>query len=405
MLIRSEQVRALSGRIKPHWLVIILFLLFLAGLYSYHLATGFTPERAAIQFPILEFDIFWYAICIVAGIALGATVVAQLAQERAIAIWQAQVPATVRERPLSTLSLPDEIQQILTKQKITKLGELLLRWGYNSRYLGLNEEGLQLVYEALLTAPGVSESWLHDAPWRVWNPEHVWSGIGWCLVLGLIGARLYHVFTPSPSMAAVGIESPLDYFRNPAQLINFRNGGLGIYGGIAGGLLGLFIYTRRQRLPLLGWTDLCAIGVALGQVFGRWGNFFNQELYGRPTDLFWAVHIDPLYRLPGYSQFDTFHPAFLYESLWSLLTFALLFLLLRHRVRWLLAGDLTALYLIFYGIGRSLLELVRLDSRTVVFGSLQLAISVATLVSLLIVIIMIVWLVLKHQAKTGNHVA
>jgi prolipoprotein diacylglyceryltransferase len=71
----------------------------------------------------------------------------------------------------------------------------------------------------------------------------------------------------------------------------------------------------------------------------------------------------------------------------------------------LLAGDLTALYLIFYGIGRSLLELVRLDSRTVVFGSLQLAISVATLVSLLIVIIMIVWLVLKHQAKTGNHVA
>ena len=405
MLIRSEQVRAVSGRIKPHWLAIILFLLFLAGLYGYHLATGSTPERAAIQIPILELDIFWYAICIVAGIALGAYVVAQLAQERAVALWQEQVPATVRERPLTTLSLPDEIQHSLTKQRITTLGELLLHWGYNPRYLGLNEEGLQLVHDALSAVPDVSDSWLHDAPWRVWNPDHVWSGIGWCLLLGLVGARLYHVFTPSPSMAAVGIESPLDYFRNPAQLINFRNGGLGIYGGIAGGLLGLFIYTRRQRLPLLGWTDLCAIGVALGQVFGRWGNFFNQELYGRPTNAFWAVHIDPLYRLPGYGEFERFHPAFLYESLWSLLTFTLLFLLLRRRAGRLFTGDLTALYLIFYGIGRSLLELVRLDSRTVVIGGLEFAISVATLVSLLIVIIMIGWLVLKHQTKTGNHIA
>jgi phosphatidylglycerol:prolipoprotein diacylglycerol transferase len=204
-------------------------------------------------------------------------------------------------------------------------------------------------------------------------------------------------------MAAVGIESPLDYFRNPAQLINFRNGGLGIYGGIAGGLLGLLIYTRRQRIPLLGWADLCALGLALGQVFGRWGNFFNQELYGRPTNVFWAVHIDPVYRLPEYSQFERFHPAFLYESLWSLLTFAVLFWLLRHRADKLLVGDLTALYLIFYGIGRSLLELVRLDSRTVIIGGLEIAISVATLVSLLVGLIMIIWLIVKHRLARKNH--
>jgi prolipoprotein diacylglyceryl transferase len=203
-------------------------------------------------------------------------------------------------------------------------------------------------------------------------------------------------------MAAVGIESPLDYFRNPDQLINFRNGGLGIYGGIAGGLLGLFLYTRRQRLPMLGWTDLCAVGVALGQAFGRWGNFFNQELYGRPTNVFWAVHIDPIYRLPGYTEFERFHPAFLYESLWSLVTFAVLLWLLRRHAGRLLAGDLTALYLIFYGIGRSLLELVRLDSRTLLIGGLEIAISVAALVSILVALIMSGWLVLKHQAAKTN---
>ncbi len=157
-------------------------------------------------------------------------------------------------------------------------------------------------------------------------------------------------------MAAVGIFSPLDYFRNPYQLINFRNGGLGIYGGIAGGALGLFLYSRRARIPMMGWADLAVVGLALGQVFGRWGNFFNQELYGRPSDLPWAVHIDPAYRLPEYSDVSRFHPAFLYESLWSLLTFFVLYTLAKRYSNRLLTGELTALYLIFYAVGRSLLE-------------------------------------------------
>jgi phosphatidylglycerol:prolipoprotein diacylglycerol transferase len=137
----------------------------------------------------------------------------------------------------------------------------------------------------------------------------------------------------------------------------------------------------------------------LGQVFGRWGNFFNQELYGRPTTAFWAVHIEPIYRLPAYSEFERFHPAFLYESLWSLLTFVVLLALWRRRQDWLLRGDLTALYLIFYGMGRSLLELVRLDSRSVTLGSLELNIAIATLVSIVTAVAMIVWLVLKHYVK------
>ena len=384
---------------EPYWFLIVPLLLLLAGLYGYHLVTGFTPERAAIHIAIIDFDIYWYAICIVGGISLGAYVVARLAQERAVTVLNEHVPVGVRQQPLRDLSLADEITSILSRHKIAALGDLLLRWGFNPRYIGLNQDGVQAVYETLSGMEDIDPNWLNNAPWRKWNPEHVWNGIGWCLVLGIIGARLYHVLTPSPSMAAVGIESPLDYFRHPNELINLRNGGLGIYGGIAGGLLGLWIYTRRQHIPMMIWTDLCAIGISLGQVFGRWGNFFNQELYGRPTTVFWAVHIEDIYRLPAYSEFERFHPAFLYESLWSLLTFAVLLALWRRRQDWLLRGDLTALYLIFYGIGRSLLEMVRLDSRSVMLGSLELNIAIATLLSLAIALAMVVWLVLKHYVK------
>jgi phosphatidylglycerol:prolipoprotein diacylglycerol transferase len=391
----NNHLKKQTHRLEAYWVVIGLFLFGLTSLYIYHLITGFTPNRVIFQIPVLQLDVFWYAICIVGGISLGAYVVARLAEERMAALLVAEVGAEVRERPLTSLALPDEITHILAKQKINTVGDLLLQWGNNHRALGLNQDGIRVAKEALLAEPGIKESWLPDPPWRIWSADHVWNGISWCLVLGIIGARLYHVMTPSPSMAALGIETPLDYFRNPAQLINLRNGGLGIYGGLAGGLLGLFIYTRRQRIPLWGWTDLCAIGVSLGQVFGRWGNFFNQELYGRPTNVFWAEHIEPLYRLPAYSEFDRFHPAFLYESLWSLLTFIVLFTLLRRRN--LLTGDLTALYLIFYGIGRSLLELVRLDSRTIMLGGLAINIAIATLVSLIVAIVMAGWLVLKHQ--------
>ncbi len=386
-------------RVNPYWFWIVLVWLCLTILYIYHLTTGYTPDRAFIRIEMIDFEVFWYAVVIVSGIALGAYVIAQLAQEKAQEVFARTVPKVVRERPLSALTLPEEILKILTKQKISTVGQLLLQWGYNPRYLGVNQDGLQLINDQLSEQDGVDVEWLNDAPWRQWNPEHVWSGIGWVMVMGLIGARLYHVLTPSPSMAALGIETPLDYFRNPNQIINLRNGGLGIYGGIVGGLVGLFIYTRRQRLSMLYWTDYCAIAISLGQAIGRWGNFFNQELYGRPTDVFWAVQIDPIHRLPAFSDFSHFHPAFLYESLWSLLTFFVLLYLYRHQQNKLLTGDLTALYLIFYGVGRSLLELIRLDSRSVMIGNLEVGIAIATLVSLATAVLMIIWLVLKHYRK------
>jgi len=201
------------------------------------------------------------------------------------------------------------------------------------------------------------------------------------------------VLTPSPSMAAFGIETPWDYFQQPMQLINIRAGGLGIYGGLAGGALGLFIYTRRHRLPGLAWADLAVVGVALGQVFGRWGNFFNQELYGRPTNLPWAITIDQAHRLPGFESFSRFHPAFLYESLWNLLAFLVLYTLVKRYSDRLLTGELTALYLIFYAVGRILLETVRLDSRTFQLAGLNLNMAVATFVSILVAVAMGLWVI------------
>ena len=195
-------------------------------------------------------------------------------------------------------------------------------------------------------------------------------------------------------MAALGIESPLDYFQHPYQLINIRAGGLGIFGGIAGGALGLYIYSRRAVIPMLPWADLAVIGLALGQAVGRWGNYFNQELYGRPSELPWAIQIDR--PLPEYAAFERFHPAFLYESIWSFLTFLLLYFLTKRYAEKFLPGEMTALYLILYAIGRSLLELTRLDSRTVSFGGLDTGMAIATLVSIIIAVLAVLFVAIRR---------
>jgi phosphatidylglycerol:prolipoprotein diacylglycerol transferase len=122
-------------------------------------------------------------------------------------------------------------------------------------------------------------------------------------------------------------------------------------------------------------------------------------LYGRPSDLPWAITIDPIYRLPAYSEFSRFHPAFLYESLWSLLTFFVLYYLVTRKADKLLNGEVMALYLIFYAVGRMLLELVRLDSRMVDFGFMQLNMAIATFVSLLIALAMAAWILIRRWRR------
>ncbi|MCP5099140.1 MAG: prolipoprotein diacylglyceryl transferase [Chloroflexi bacterium] len=398
----NYQTKITNGRKLPdaYWLVIGALLIIVTVLLLLHLNTGFAPSSKAFTIPVLNLPVYWYGIWIVGSVALGAYVISKLAEERALELFHHAVPLPVQMQKLDDIVIPDEIKVVLAKRQISTMGDLLLQWGYDPRNLGLNQAGLLEVQQVLDVEESIEAVWLQDAPWRKWNPDHVWNATVWCMIFGVIGARLYHIMTPSPSMAAVGIYSPLDYFRNPMQMINLRNGGLGIYGGLAGGVFGLWIYVRRCRIPLLIWTDLAAVAVSLGQVFARWGNFFNQELYGRPTTLPWAITISPEHRLPAYAEFSQFHPAFLYESLWNLGAFLVLWTLAKRYSRKLMAGELTALYLIFYAIGRSLLETVRLDSRTVSIGAVDLNMAVATLVSIVVAIVSFGWvLIRRRQAK------
>ena len=366
-----------------YWFVIVAGGVGLLLLYAVHLSSGFIPNRVLLT--ILGLPVYWYGVLIAASIGLGCYLVASLANERARLVFLQTVPARIRKRPLSSLPLPNDIQTHLQRRGLTTTGELLWSWSNHPAHLSLPTTDRARVAEVLTAEKGVAPAWLDHSPWGQWHADHVWNGLLICLILGVIGARLYHVLTPSPSMTA--FSSFQDYLNNPGQIFNLRRGGLGIYGGIIGGGLGLWWYTRRAKLPFWGWLDLAVIGMALGQAFGRWANFFNQELYGRPTDLPWAVQIEPAFRLPAFSEFSHFHPAFLYESVWSFATFLLLLWLYQRQRANLKAGELAALYFVAYGIGRSLVELVRLDSRTVLLGTLEL--PVATAVSLGIVLLML----------------
>lgn len=228
------------------------------------------------------------------------------------------------------------------------------------------------------------------------DPEHVWGGLTWAIVLGVIGARLYHILTPPPSMCeSIGICTALDYLKDPARLIDFRSGGLGIYGAIGGAILGIYLYGRRYKIDWLAYADVGVFGLALGQFVGRWGNFFNQELYGRPTDLPWAVYIqDPL---PGYADYHTFHPTFLYESLWNFLTFVILLTIARKYRNRLLRGELLGFYLIMYPLGRILLETVRLDSASFIVNGQSSGINIAMTVSAVMIVVVAVFLIIRRR--------
>ena len=124
----------------------------------------------------------------------------------------------------------------------------------------------------------------------------------------------------------------------------------------------MWIYTRRKKLAFATWLDLVAPGLALAQAIGRWGNFFNQELYGAPTNLPWKLYIDPAHRLPGYESIAYYHPLFLYECLWNLANMAIL-LWISHRFSdRLKTGDIFLGYLVIYPLGRFLLDFLRLDA-------------------------------------------
>ncbi|HSB67101.1 MAG TPA: prolipoprotein diacylglyceryl transferase [Anaerolineales bacterium] len=209
----------------------------------------------------------------------------------------------------------------------------------------------------------------HEAKRRKLNSEFVWDALILVLIGGIIGARLWHIFTPPPSMLVLDPTTGRyinPYFINGTpqilDILSIWKGGLGIPGAVIGGAIALFFYCRRRKMSFLMWADIAVPGVALAQAVGRWGNFFNQELYGKPSTLPWAIYIDPNYRVPGYTQYSTFQPLFLYESLWNLLNMGLLLFLERRFPDKLKNGDLLLIYAIGYPIGRIGLEFLKLDA-------------------------------------------
>ena len=210
-------------------------------------------------------------------------------------------------------------------------------------------------YGVLIVGGALAAAWLaaRQAQRAGDDPEHVWNALLLCLALGIVGARLYHV------------ASNLSYYlAHPGEIFGLRMSGFGIYGAVAGGALGLWIYTRRHGLGFLHWADYAAPGLALAQAVGRWGNYFNQELYGYPTPpgAWYGIYIAPENRLPGFEQYERFHPTFLYESLWNLVCFGILLALSRKAGKRLLSGDLFLLYGVLYPLGRFFVEFQRPDA-------------------------------------------
>ena len=258
---------------------------------------------------------------------------------------------------------------------------------------GIHVYGIILVSGAIVGAYLASV----EARRKGFDPNYVWDALIWALTGGIVGARIWHIFTPPPSMVAQGLTTefylnlsnfvPVTFlglkFSLPAALA-IMNGGLGIPGGVIGGILGLWLYTRRNKLDFITWVDIAAPALPLAQAIGRWGNFVNQELYGKPTDLPWGIYIEPQYRLPAYADVERFHPIFLYESVLNLLICLALLYVARKYVDRLRPGDLFLFYLALYPTVRFLLEFIRLDSSG--FGNLNINQTVSAATALVAVI-------------------
>ena len=194
---------------------------------------------------------------------------------------------------------------------------------------------------------------------------------------GIIGARFYYCL--------LNYEF---YFNFPTEVLAIRHGGISIHGAIIGGLIGLIIFARRKKFSFFRLADISSLGLALGQGIGRWGNFFNSEAFGRPTDLPWKLYIAPQYRPIPYQDYEYFHPTFLYESLLDFAIFGVLFYIVKSK-KITKEGNLALIYLILYSIVRIMVEHIRIDSVCHING-----VPIAIVVSLFIMIIsfmMLVW--------------
>ncbi len=239
------------------------------------------------------------------------------------------------------------------------------------------------------------------AAWLGEDPEDGWSMLLLVIILAVVGARIYHV-----------IHLWDHYSANPIEIPQIWNGGIGIPGGVAGGALGIFLYTRSKGLNTARWLDIFAPALLLGQVIGRLGNFVNQELYGPPTSLCgtdfppclpFGIQIDAAHRAE--SGFDAatfpvettqFVPLFAYEMALNLVGMLLLLYVIRRFGPRLFAGDAALMYIMWYGGVRTLLETYRVNNWTI------LGVPTAMWVGIGGLVLAGAWLVYRHRRGWGS---
>lgn len=203
------------------------------------------------------------------------------------------------------------------------------------------------------------------------DPDHVWGALTWAIIPAIVLARLWFVIFPPAEVLAAGHDVTW-FLQNIGNLENgplaIWSGGLSIFGAVLGGLLGAYLYLRRNKLPVGQWLDIAGVCLPLGQAIGRWANFVNQELYGSVTSLPWGITIDSAHRVEPYKSLidypvatTLFHPLFLYESLWNVLAFIVLLNLFLRRRNEFRAGDFFLLYVLQYSLVRFLLEFLRVE--------------------------------------------
>ena len=204
---------------------------------------------------------------------------------------------------------------------------------------------------------------------------------------GIIGGRIYHVATDFEKYFGDG--------RNPIDALKIWNGGLGIWGAIFFGVIGAWIGCRFYKINLPPFADAIAPGIIFAQAIGRLGNYFNQELFGKPTDVWWALEIAEKNRPKGFEMFETFHPTFLYELIWSLIIgFTLIYFDKKYRLG---HGRVFALYVALYSFGRLLVETFRIDESRILFG---LRFNIWT--SLLVIVGGLVYFMISSRSRPGR---
>lgn len=249
---------------------------------------------------------------------------------------------------------------------IWEIGPLTIRW------YGL------LIATAVLIGVNLSQ---YLAKKRQIKPELIGDLVIWLIIASIPMARLYYVLFKWQ-----------EYAQNPGQIVAIWRGGIAIHGAIIGGTVATIIFARLNRVSFWQLVDIVAPSLILGQAIGRWGNFFNSEAFGAPTNLPWKLYIPPVNRPVNYLQYEYFHPTFLYESLWNLGVFALLMWLffwgLKHSSR-LKVGTIALVYLIAYSSGRVWIEGLRTDS--LMLGPLRIA-QVVSLGAIALGIFGLIWL-------------